>query len=120
MIGLIFAVALAGQPQISGILRDPVRIFDKDGVAQGTLPQSAFKLPVLIEGANARGQPKVEVGGKVIYVKSSDVETQNVGGECIAANTPGQASGSSLAASNVGAGAGLSTKSARCLPPPGK
>jgi hypothetical protein len=118
MIVAFLALALAGDPQVSAVIRDPVRVFDKKGVATGTRPDSAFKglLPLKIEGFNDRQQPGVKVDGVVIYLKAADVTTLNVAGVCVSNTTPTPSSGASLAASNVGAGAGLATGSSRCVP----
>jgi hypothetical protein len=119
MIVAYLALALT-DPQVTDLVRDPVRVFDKNGVAAGTRPDSALKplLPLKIEGFNDRQQPGVKIDNVVIYLKAADVKTKNVAGVCVSNTTPTPSSGASLAATNVGAGAGLATSSSRCVSQP--
>jgi hypothetical protein len=122
MIVALLALALASDPQVFAVIREPVRVFDKDGAPIGTRADSTFKglLPLKIEGFNARQQPGVKIDGVVIYLKAADVQTKNVTGVCVSGATPTPSPGTHLAATSVGAGAGLATSSSRCVPPPPK
>jgi hypothetical protein len=117
MIIAVLALALAHQPRVVDIFSDPIRVYDQNGVPAGTRSKSSFTpLPLRVEGINKRQQVGVEIGGAVIYLKRADIQTEDLTAvPCTYAQTPTPASGSSMAASAVGAGAGLSTNSLKCV-----
>jgi hypothetical protein len=94
----------AGMGTVTKILRPQVRTFDAKGQPLGVVPATSLKVPVAIVGLGVGGSIGVVEGGKTIFLRGLDVQTEGLRAACAPVQTTARASGSSYAASNMGLG----------------
>jgi hypothetical protein len=97
------AAALAGGT-VTKILRPQVHVFDAHGQPAGTLDASSVKVPAPIVAMGMGGSVGIDHGGKVVFLRGLDVQTQGVTAACKPVQSAARASGSSYAATNMGLG----------------
>jgi hypothetical protein len=97
------AVALAGGMVVKA-LRPELRTFDDKGQPTGMLAASALKLPADIVAMGVGGSVGIRQGGKVVFLRGLDVETQGVSAACKPVQSAARASGSTYAATSMGLG----------------
>ena len=95
--------ALAGG-EVTKVLRPQVHVFDAKGQPAGTLNASDVKTPAPIVAMGIGGSVGINHGGKVVFLRGLDVETQGVNAACKPVQSAARASGSSYAATNMGLG----------------
>jgi hypothetical protein len=95
--------ALAGGTVVKA-LRPELRTFDANGQPAGVIQASSLKLPAPIVGMGVGGSVGVQAGGKVVYLRGLDVETQGVNATCKPVQSAARAAGQSYAATNMGLG----------------
>jgi hypothetical protein len=100
---LVPAVALAGGT-VTKVLRPQVHTFDDHGQPTGTLAAADLKVPTPIVAMGTGGSIGVNHGGKVIYLRGLDVQTEGLNATCKPVQTAARASGSAYAATNMGLG----------------
>jgi hypothetical protein len=97
------AAALAGGT-VTKILRPQVHVFDAKGQPAGTLDASDVNVPAPIVAIGMGGSVGIDHGGKVVFLRGLDVQTQGVTAACKPVQSTARASGSSYAATNMGLG----------------
>jgi hypothetical protein len=117
---LALAVGAAASAQAEGVvrkfLRDQVSIYDKDGNFVGKRPK--WTLPArgaAVVARNGKQQLGINDGSAIVYLRSAEIETEGVQGDCMDMATAGRAGGRSIAASE-GVGSGMSGSAAPCIP----
>ena len=103
------AAALAGGT-VTKILRPQVHVFDAKGQPAGTLNASDVKVPAPIVAMGTGGSVGINQGGKVVFLRGLDVQTQGVTAACKPVQTASRSSGSSYAATNMGLGGAADCK----------
>jgi hypothetical protein len=97
------AAALAGGTVVKA-LRPQLRTFDAQGQPTGEVAATSLKLPAPIVGTGVGGSVGINQGGKVIYLRGLDVETEGMNAACKPVQSAARASGQSYAATNMGLG----------------
>jgi len=100
---LVPAVAMAAGT-VTKVLRPQVHTFDDKGQPTGTLAAGDLKVPAPIVAMGTGGSIGVNHGGKVIYLRGLDVQTEGLNAACKPVQSVARASGSSYAATNMGLG----------------
>ena len=100
---LVPAVAMAAGT-VTKVLRPQVHTFDDKGHPTGTLAAGDLKVPAPIVAMGTGGSIGVNHGGKVIYLRGLDVQTEGLNAACKPVQSAARASGSSYAATNMGLG----------------
>jgi hypothetical protein len=85
-------------------LRPQLRTFDDKGQPTGVVEASALKLPAPIVAMGVGGSVGINEGGKVVFLRGLDVETQGVNAVCKPVQSTARASGQAYAATNMGLG----------------
>ena len=96
--------AAAGMGSVTKTLRPQLRTFDEKGQPLGVLPSTSLKLPAPIVAFGVGGSIGVSQGGKTIFLRGLDVQTEGVRATCAPVEGAARASGSAYAASNMGLG----------------
>ena len=96
--------AAAGLGSVTKTLRPQLRTFDDKGQPLGVLPSANLKLPAPIVAFGVGGSIGVSQGGKTIFLRGLDVQTEGVRATCAPVEGAARASGSAYAASNMGLG----------------
>ena len=111
---LVAILALPGAAfaggKVTKILRPQVHVFDAKGQPQGTLNASDVKVPAAIVAMGMGGSVGINQGGKVVFLRGLDVQTEGVSAACKPVQTASRASGSSYAATNMGLGGAADCK----------
>jgi hypothetical protein len=95
--------ALAGGTVVKA-LRPELRTFDANGQPTGMTAASALKLPAPIVAMGVGGSVGIQEGGKVVFLRGLDVETQGVNAACKPVQSAARAPGQAYAATNMGLG----------------
>jgi hypothetical protein len=102
---LIAGTALAADKgSVTKALRPQLRAFDATGQPAGTVSAAELKLPAPIVAMGVGGSVGINYGGKVIFLRGLDVETQGVNASCTPVQSSARPSGSAYAATNMGLG----------------
>lgn len=112
-------VAADKMPVVKKLLRPMITLYDEQGVSRGREPQ--WPLPpggAPIVGHNANGQVgiwRVANGNReLVYLRNSEIETENEQGPCLATTSAGQDPNRHVAASS-GVHSGVSGSNAACI-----
>ena len=90
---LVPAVAMAAGT-VTKVLRPQVHTFDDKGQPTGTLAAGDLKVPAPIVAMGTGGSIGVNHGGKVIYLRGLDVQTEGLNAACKPVQSVARASGS--------------------------
>lgn len=96
--------AFAGEGNVVRTLRPQLATFDDKGQPLGRIPATALKLPAPIVGHGVGNSIGVRHGGKVVYLRGLDVQTDAVRTTCAPSSTAARQAKSSYAATNMGLG----------------
>jgi hypothetical protein len=112
---LIIALLLAPQLAVAGgavvkVLRPQVHVFDDKGQPAGVLDAADLKVPAPIVAMGVGGSVGVNHGGKVVFLRGLDVQTEGVNAVCTPVQSTARASGSAYAATNMGLGGAADCK----------
>jgi hypothetical protein len=94
----------ADMGRVVKVLRPSVNTFDAKGQPQGPLKATDLKVPAPIVGRGVGGSFGVKQGGKIVYLRGLDVQTDGVNTPCKPVQTAARGSGTAYAASNMGLG----------------
>jgi hypothetical protein len=94
----------AGLGSVTKALRPQLRTFDAKGQPSGVLTAASLKLPTPIVAFGFGGSIGVSQGGKTIFLRGLDVQTEGVRATCAPVQSAARPSGSAYAASNMGLG----------------
>ncbi|HEY3811702.1 MAG TPA: hypothetical protein VGL66_00630 [Caulobacteraceae bacterium] len=101
----ISSAALAGDlGRVTKFLRPSVHTFDANGQPLGTLNATDVKLPAAIVGLGKGKSIGIKVGGKTVYLRGLDVNTEGLEAKCEPVQTASRGSGSAYAGTNMGLG----------------
>ena len=89
---------------VTRVLRPQLRTFDEKGQPLGVVPGAEIKLPAPIVGFGVGNSVGVRHGGRVIYLRGLDVQTDKASARCAPVQGAARAKGSAYAASNMGLG----------------
>ena len=114
---LVLAAALILIPAAAGaagtvtkVLRPQVHVFDDKGQPAGVLAAADLKTPAPIVATGIGGSVGVNHGGKVVFLRGLDVQTEGVNATCAPVQVAARASGSAYAATNMGLGGAADCK----------
>ena len=107
MPGLAFA---AGMGSVVKLLRPELHTFDDKGQPAGVLEAADLKVPAPIVAFGVGGSVGVNHGGKVVFLRGLDVQTEGVNAVCTPVQTTARAAGSAYAATNMGLGGAADCK----------
>jgi hypothetical protein len=96
--------AAAGMGSVTKALRPQLRTFDDKGQPLGVLPAASLKLPAPIVAFGVGGSIGVSQGGKTIFLRGLDVQTEGLRAACAPVQSAARPAGSAYAASNMGLG----------------
>jgi hypothetical protein len=94
----------ASMGSVTKALRPQLHAFDDKGQPAGIVSAADLKLPAPIVAMGVGGSVGISHGGKVIFLRGLDVETQGVNAACTPVQSASRASGSAYAATNMGLG----------------
>jgi hypothetical protein len=110
---LVLALALAAfalpalasaEGRIVKYNRDELRIFDEAGNPLGVIKASTLpKTPAVVKQGKG-GSLGIQQGGRLIFLRPLDVNTQGVGAECKTVQVAARGSGQAIAAQTMGVG----------------
>lgn len=110
----LLALPLAAEAQSNGsvvkALRPQLRTFDAKGQPLGQIKATELKLPAPIVGMGMGNSVGVNVGGKTVYLRGLDVQTDKARAQCAPVQTAARAKGSAYAATNMGLGGAADCK----------
>jgi hypothetical protein len=109
-VALLLPVAALAGGEVTKVLRPQVHVFDAKGQPAGTLNASDVKVPAPIVAMGMGGSVGINQGGKVVFLRGLDVQTQGVTAACKPVQTASRSSGSSYAATNMGLGGAADCK----------
>ncbi|MFI4933984.1 MAG: hypothetical protein ACHP7N_05165 [Caulobacterales bacterium] len=113
LIALILVPSLAfaaGMGTVTKLLRPQLHTFDDKGQPVGVLNATDLKVPAPIVAMGVGGSVGVSQGGKVVFLRGLDVQTEGVNAVCTPVQTAARASGSAYAATNMGLGGAADCK----------
>ena len=102
-------VAIAGGT-VTKVLRPQVHVFDDKGQPAGTMSASDIKVPAAIVAMGVGGSVGIKEGGKIIFLRGLDVQTEGVNAVCTPVQSTARAAGSAYAATNMGLGGAADCK----------
>jgi len=105
--GLAYAASLGS---VVKVLRPELRTFDDKGQPSGMLEAADLKVPAPIVAIGVGGSFGVNHGGKVVFLRGLDVQTQGVNAVCTPVQSTARATGSAYAATNMGLGGAADCK----------
>jgi hypothetical protein len=109
-IALVVAVAsatvAADLGRVVKFSRASVRVFDAKGQPAGLLNASEVRLPTPIVAFGVGGSIGINHGGKTVFLRGLDVQTEGVHTACQPMQTASRASGTVYAGINEGIGTG--------------
>jgi hypothetical protein len=105
--GLAYAASLGS---VVKVLRPELRTFDDKGQPTGMLEAADLKVPAPIVAIGVGGSFGVNHGGKVVFLRGLDVQTQGVNAVCTPVQSTARATGSAYAATNMGLGGAADCK----------
>jgi hypothetical protein len=101
---LIAPIGASAAGTVVKALRPELRTFDDKGQPTGMVAATALKLPAGIVAMGVGGSVGIRQGGKVVFLRGLDVETQGVSAACKPVQSAARASGSAYAGTNMGLG----------------
>ncbi len=112
LIALLLApsLAFAAGGTVTKVLRPQVHVFDDKGQPAGTVAASDIKVPAPIVAMGVGGSVGIKEGGKIIFLRGLDVQTEGVNAVCTPVQSTARASGSAYAATNMGLGGAADCK----------
>ncbi|HXQ11331.1 MAG TPA: hypothetical protein VN805_10100 [Caulobacteraceae bacterium] len=105
--GLAFAGSMGS---VVKVLRPELRTFDDKGQPTGVLEAADIKVPAPIVAIGVGGSLGVNHGGKVVFLRGLDVQTEGVNAVCTPVQSTARAAGSAYAATNMGLGGAADCK----------
>jgi hypothetical protein len=103
------------QPRVTQLLRDHISLYDASGQLIRKAPKNEVTTPLPVLHVNqATGQPAVTWKGATVYLRNSEILTENLAGPCAEVGSAARPSSRAIAASE-GVGAGLGTTGQRCV-----
>lgn len=108
-------LAAGGPPIVKKLLRPMTSLYDKAGNPTRRVDSTTIPVPAAIVDYNAREQIGIKLAdGAVVYLRPSEIETENETGPCLAVTNAAESSGRHVAAS-AGIHSGMSANSAPCV-----
>jgi len=109
ILGLALAAAAvpaiaAAEGHITGYNRPELRIFDEAGAPLGVVKASAMPRNAAVVKLGKGGSIGVMQGGKLVFLRPLDVNTEGVGVQCKTVQVATRSSGSALASQTMGVG----------------
>ncbi len=102
----------AGMGTVVKVLRPELRTFDATGQPTGKLEAADLKVPAPIVAMGVGGSVGVNHGGKVVFLRGLDVQTEGVNAVCTPVQSTARAQSSAYAATNMGLGGAADCKKA--------
>lgn len=97
------------------LLRDHISLYDASGTLIRKAPKGEVKTPLPVLHVNqATGQPAVIWKGATVYLRNSEILTENLAGACAEVGNAARPSSRAITASE-GVGSGLGTTGQRCV-----
>lgn len=97
------ALALA-EGHVTRYLRDELRTFDENGNPTGVVKASTLPRNAAVVKQGKGGSIGIQAGGKVVYLRPLDVDTEGVGVQCRTVQVAARGSGQTVAAQTMGVG----------------
>ena len=111
LIALLLAPSLAfAAGTVTKVLRPQVHVFDDKGQPAGTVAASDIKVPAPIVAMGVGGSVGIKEGGKIIFLRGLDVQTEGLNAVCTPVQSTSRAAGSAYAATNMGLGGAADCK----------
>lgn len=101
-----FAVPALASPEgrIVKYNRDELRIFDEAGNPLGVVKASSLPRTPAVVKQGKGGSLGIQQGGKLIFLRPLDVNTEGVGAQCKTVQVAARGSGQAIAAQTMGVG----------------